>query len=265
MDDKYLDKIPDIPIFTPICMYMHESNEHLGYLGTPMPVRKEKGIFFECGINTSIDTYQGWKYTGRFYGINAMFRPIPSYMSLMCAKKVQAFPYNSVDVQQAYDPFHIEPDCVNFIVWMEPNPYTTPLFIYKTEQGVYSTFENLNHKLTRLQLSPIYVLTETPTPLSIRPDKRWFKIVDGIPQFKFKNYQGRCIPDPDGVDLLECSIYHDINLIKPLSLLQYMKAIEGKESPIVDTVVTKTNTFVILIVLVIFLLTLFLVVRMLLK
>jgi hypothetical protein len=188
-------------------------------------------------------------------------------MTMMCARQRVAFPYNTVDISQVYDPFDVRKLCVNFITWMEPTPYTTPLYIYKMGDGVFATFEE-HKELERKLISPIYVLTKKPNAHTIFIDKKnWFNIVNGIPDFKFQEYMGRCDPNPDGKSLGDCVVGNATGLVKPLSLLKYLENVESNEKDgyTVPKLFQKTGIIFASIVLIVFLVALFAVVWLLFK
>lgn len=254
-------KITQVPTIVPMCLYHRvnkSTNDYLSYIGNPTMVQDSDGVKFEC-IPHGVDSpYKGWTLKQRFYVVNPMFRPIPSYMSLMCAMQKDFFPFNTSEITQMYDPFDIQEKCINFITWMEPTPYTTPLYIYKVNEGSFVTFEE--HKDWEHELmSPIYVLTTEPTEKTIFPDKHnWFNKVNGVPDFKFTQYMGRCTPNPEGIELIQCIIKNATGLVKPLSLLDQLEKIQHKEAVhTLPRLVQKRGLVFISVVLIIFLLSLF--------
>jgi len=158
-------------------------------------------------LSKELDEILG-KVVDKFYVIDPKFRPIPSYMSLFCIKSDNSYPYGINSFQQIYDPFNIDDNCLLFITWMEPVPYSIPLYIYKIGNIIYPSLK-INSKLTEIDISPIYVLNE-------KKFEKWNK----VPQFRFSNYMGRCIPDPtNGVSIQNC-VKHNKN--KPQTLLEYL-------------------------------------------
>jgi hypothetical protein len=170
--------------------------------------------------------YQGWYKAGNFYGINPMYVPIPSYMRLICAlqSRTAEKDYNTESVHTTYDPFHDQPNCVYFLSWTQPVPYSTPLHLYRSENGILPSFEKRDDLLST-GLTTLYVLTDEPMKTTIYADKKgWFKKwKDGTPDFRFKGYMGRCIPDPHGVSLEQCTLGHALDLTRPWSLLNYFQ------------------------------------------
>ena len=177
--------------------------------------------------------------TGCFYAINPMYTPIPSYTKLICVDESNqgkdGFGIGSIET--VYDPFENRQECTYFITWTAPTPYTTPLYLYESSGSILPSFEIKKEMKEMKQsfLSPIYVLTDKPMKNTIFPaDKKqkWFKgrkKKNGQPEFRFKSYMGRCIPDPGGVKLEECTLEHDFDLVKPLSLTDYLGEREKRE------------------------------------
>ena len=128
------------------------------------------------------------------------------------------------------------PSCVGFITWSQPVPYTTPLYFFEKEDSVFLSFSDKGNDKDWVQssFSPLYVLTKEPTPTTIYvgdDNKKWFKMDEnGHPQFKFVNENGRCIPHPDGNDFLDCSLRHDLDYVRPTSLLEYLRQNNKKQS-----------------------------------
>jgi hypothetical protein len=138
--------------------------------------------------------YENKELITKIYSINPEFRPIPFGSVLFCADYSETSNPETLSIEQMYDPFNIEKKCVKFIGWKENVPYTTPLYIISSENGVYLTFDDkIENK--NLKKETIFVLLNT--------DKK-FKIENNIPNFLFKNSNGVCIPDPNGTSLTEC-------------------------------------------------------------
>ena len=284
-----------VPNFVPYCAYtMVElgGTEEFGLIASPR--RTDGKGEFACGAPPSDP---GWVQRGRFYALNPMVRPIPSYMSLICTAHASATPYNAIGMSHQYDPFDTNPPnppgshptneaaCVNFIAWIEPTPYTTPLYVYKNRNGVFVSFERLGGVaggrgdswrvqgasgsssapvgVGHAEISPIYVLTDKPMPETIFPNgdqSKWFKRVDGVPQFRFSSYQGRCVPDPEGVPLDECSNAHNLHDVRPQSLLDHLRQLDTlKTSPIVKWI--QSSWWLGAVILVVFLVSLFITIR----
>lgn len=229
--DKEIKVPPHFPpIIIPICIFHRNIGGELqGYLGTPAVTVGENNIETVSCINPEI-AYKGWRKAGSFYAMNPMYLPIPSDMILLCAKQSNTGEksYNTIQVNNVYDPFNIEDDCVYFLTWTVPKPYTTPIFLYQSGGGILPSFTERD--MTPAKIPVMYVLTDEPTVNTIFPyeKKNWFKKwKDGSPNFLYKSYMGSCIPDPSGEPLETCILKHDVNNIAPMSLLDYFR--QGKE------------------------------------
>lgn len=236
------------PIIIPICIYHRRmSGELQGYLGTPAVTIGENNIETVSCISPEIE-YEGWYKAGSFYAMNPMYLPIPSDMILLCAKQSNTGEksYNTIHVKDVYDPFHIEDDCVYFLTWTVPKPYTTPIFLYHSGGGVLPSFVE-QKDMEPAKIPVMYVLTDEPTVNTIFPydNKKWFeKWKDGSPNFLYKSYMGSCIPDPEGEPLEKCILKHDVDNIAPMSLLDYLKGNKNKIQGIKNVleVVDKNNS-----------------------
>ena len=205
------------PLIIPVCIYHREGGTQ-GYIGTPGVKKGQEKL-----ICTSPATaYEGWHIAGNFYGINPMFVPLPSYMRLICALQSGTGErnYNTEKVYTTYDPFNDQANCVYFLTWTLPVPYSTPLYMYNSGNGILPSFKK-RPDLEKTGLTTLFVLTDEPMERTIFPGKKnWFKKKkDGTPDFLFKSYMGRCIPDPDGIPLVKCTLTHDLKLKNPQSLL----------------------------------------------
>jgi hypothetical protein len=127
----------------PYCVY-HSINEstgtYRGYISGPSLRKNKHGkIVFTCAQPESRDPYGRWTLAFKFYAINPMVRPIPYGMGLFCAKKSstigpspggEAFPWDTQDVRLIYDPYDVDQECVYFIAYNKPVPWTEPLFVH---------------------------------------------------------------------------------------------------------------------------------------
>lgn len=130
----------------PFCVYHwvdHDQGVYLGYLGGPEFAKNESGqVFLTCGdTQPSDNSYGRWKKAFTFYAINPALKPIPNGMSLFCAKRAQEFPWNTTEVKSVYDPFNIDNQCVYFIAYTMPVPFTTPLFLYRQEDSSFPSLD----------------------------------------------------------------------------------------------------------------------------
>lgn len=253
------------PLMVTMCIYYrNNSNQEVyqSYIGAPVLVPdKENNVKMVCmEPNTA---YQGWYPAERFYAINPMFTPIPSYFRLICAKRNLSGEknYNTLSVVTNYDPFNINDECIYFLTWTLPTPYTTPLYVYKSGGGILVSFKKRN--LPTAFLSPLFVLTEKPKENTILPGpKKWFnKMKNGTPDFLFRNDNGRCIPEPGGISLEECTLQTNLQMQRPLSLLDILKKESLAEKQVsniykIPNFFKKTNNFVITVVITILFITL---------
>ena len=76
----------------------------------------------------------------------------------------KAFPYNSIDITEKFDPFwsKLSLDAIRFIAYSEYVPNTIPLYIYKKDSSIYFTLDRQDN-LTPHHLSPIYVMDKNYT------------------------------------------------------------------------------------------------------
>lgn len=196
-----------------LCLfYTTDGDRNLGYIGNPSRTSTEG---HRCpDIHNKI-----WTLKDTFYVINPMLTPIPVQTFLICAKRSLAYPYNTISISTAYDPYNNQADCVYFCCWIQPIPHTSPLYFYDQGKAVLPSFE-FDPNRAQIRLSPLYVL---------RDSKIWKK-KDGVPQFLFKQSMGRCIPDPKGENLEKCMVANRIEHRKPKDLLQYIKEKESSSN-----------------------------------
>lgn len=216
--------IKQTSLLVPFCLYQRDnmSGPFQSYIGNP--VLETDGDKLRMVCSEPNRAFEGWYPTGRFYAINPMFTAIPTFMKLICAKKsgVAEKHYSTLKVVNNYDPYNISDSCIYFITWTQPVPYTTPLFIYNSQGAVLATFER-REDMAEAFMSPLYVLTDRPYPTSlIPPGGQWFRMKGERAEFTFRDYQGRCIPDPNGVPFLQCNLNNDLSLTGPQSLLSIL-------------------------------------------
>lgn len=166
------------------------------------------------------------------YAIDPAFRPIPPGASLICVKHKGG---HISDVITQYDPFNRDIECTNFIAWVEPVPYTTALYLYREGEYVTTSFVRDTTK-EQLLISPIYILVD-PEKKAVRvpgynSEEKEFKLKGDEPQFLFRGYQGRCLPDPDGIPLEQCSkkFIENRNVSHEPTLLNYLSRKEIEEA-----------------------------------
>jgi len=233
------------PLMVMMCIY-HRNNQ--SYISLPV-IQPGKEIVCESPGG-------GWTAVEQFYAVNPMFIPIPSYFRLICAKRSMSAEknYMTLSVTSNYDPYNLDSDCVYFLTWTQPTPYTTPLYIYESGDGILVSFEK-KENMTQSFLSPLFVLTAEPKNKTIFPgdSKKWFKMDNGVPQFRFINDSGRCIPDPDGGTLEQCAVSNKIMKQRPMSLLDILESEnKKKKGGNVLGVFQNINTVIITIILCLF-------------
>lgn len=181
----------------PLCLYKNEQGG--SYLTIPS---LENGQYVCQSIS-------GLDLVVQFYGVNPDFRPIPAGVDLLCANNSG---YRTVNVTQIYDPYNLDEGCVRFMAWLEPVPYATPIYVSKGKTGTLFGLGRSSEQQNSLDIS-----LEKPSD-----DVDYFSLYvllqkDFPNGFRFSNYQGRCLPDPNGKTLAECSVVHGKNLKDPYS------------------------------------------------
>jgi hypothetical protein len=206
----------------PLCLY--KRTDRLGsYIGSPTKIRKNGETILAC--QEKPDT----QLILKFYAIDPEFPVVPPGMVLLCAKDTPTDDFTTIALTQVYDVFDYEENCVRFFAWLEPIPHTTPLHIWQNGDLIYVSLQNeipaLNY--TQVYFSPIYVLIDPRIENVVRipgfsSDK--FSVQDDKPQFRFSDYQGRCIPDPNGLPIKEClANILSTKTQKNLTLLDYLE------------------------------------------
>jgi hypothetical protein len=199
----------DIPLIVPICIYHKKKNVEgisQGNIQNPIPIGNINQMVLRCFDPEK--EHSGWYLAAHFYAINPMIVYIPSYLTLICATQIKEFPYGTESISYVYDPFKINGDCVSFIAWTQPAPYTTPLYIYKGNNTIIPSFELLDH-MVEAKNSPVYVLTADRMKNTVIGDNWFLKDKNNIPKFLFRNEYGRCIPDHKGITLESCIVQHN--------------------------------------------------------
>jgi hypothetical protein len=194
----------DTNIFIPFCIFHYidvSNNTYYGLIKNPTKIKTHDGNeIFKC----LEDDYGIWKLYGLFYAMSPMIRPIPVGLKLMNAIKSEKFPYNTENIEYAYDPFDIQPKSVSFITWSKPVPDTVPLYLHTTPSGgMYPSFEyNPPEKegWAKNVISPLYVLVDTIKNIQFNYKRDSYN----RPIFKFTSYDGRCLPDANGTSLSNC-------------------------------------------------------------
>jgi hypothetical protein len=238
----------------PYCIYHSNNIDNIyGLIKSPLRVKKKNGDeVLQCYLNPIM---KNWKYYASFYAINPMIQPIPTGLHLICAKLSQEFPYNTISIDIIYDTFRIDDNCVYFMTWTLPVPYTVPLYLYSTSSGISITFQE--HKdMKQLNISPLYVLSNFEN----KPDffKDFKKLKNGEIDFTFANNQGRCLPNPYGNSLSKCLVLSNENITDleynggPPTLLQHLERIEKKKEKNISKLFQKIPSIAIAIILLFF-------------
>ena len=183
----------------PFCVYhwFDESQRvYRGFLAGPKLTRENGKISYKCGnpplinYNNSLNRRgHGWKLAFTFYAINPRFRPIPYGMGLFCAKRRLVYPFDTTQVTFTYDPYDVSNNCVYFITYTKPVPFTDPIYVHITGNNYFSpsktnkAFPSLNsnppernnnfsrEKWGRSDIFPFYIMspkTFGPNPESIK-------------------------------------------------------------------------------------------------
>jgi len=261
--NKYKDNVERLSLINKYCIYHQDNIESkLGLIKTGIKIRDDNEFEeMECQLEK---TMLKWKSYNAFYAINPMIQPIPSGTVLLCSKRAKGFPYNSINLKIVYDPFNLDDDCVYFIAWTKRVPYTIPLFIYgENGNNIYPSFKKLDNIQEIVKLSPIFVLDD---PNKNQKDKNYvddkyninYFVKNNKVKFTFKSYQGRCIPDPDGVSLSKCMVLNNENITdlehggKPPTLLEHLSRIEKKKDINIPLIFEKIPAYLIGIILLIF-------------
>lgn len=117
----------------PYCVYYsinHDESTYRAYVSGPSITKVDNQIRYQCLPPKSLDSYGNWTLAFTFYAMNPMIRPIPSGMSLFCAQKNSSYPWDTVSIRVVYDPYDVNNDCVYFIAYNKPVPWTKPLFVH---------------------------------------------------------------------------------------------------------------------------------------
>ncbi len=145
----------------PFCVYYWvnpQENIYRSYLSGPSLVKDKDGkLDYQCIKSNSLMPYGNWTLAFTFYAINPMIRPIPLGMSLFCAERKNSFPWDTQNISTVYDPYDIDENCVYFIAYTRPTPWTKPLFVHTQgnltiPQGIFTSWnpnppiENSNGK-----------------------------------------------------------------------------------------------------------------------
>lgn len=206
----------------PFCIMHYDNpitNTYLGFINYPIKIKTDKGETLGCKQTPS--QYGKWKYYHRFFAVSSLVRPIPNGLKLFNAKKLETDPFNTKDVEYAYDPFNIQENAVSFLTWSLPVPHTVPLYLHISPDGnSYPSFEKHPPSIGDWKtndMSPLYVLVNTEThpytlDINLNPLPHWKLDSNREPVFLFKSDGDRCVPDLNGVTLQQCFLNADENI-----------------------------------------------------
>jgi hypothetical protein len=224
-----------------ICIYNNSENSYI--------------IPSKNGTCKSLDNM---KLYGSFYAVSPNFHPIPQGMLLIGIKDTTESLSITTDVELIYDPFNYQDGITKFISWIEPVPYSTPLYIFTNGDKISASFSNIIPIGYQSLNNPLYVLIDPRININRIPSftNNTFKIVNNEPQFLFSKYQGRCIPNPNGITLRECtqsknSLLHANTQPSLLNELQFIYG-DKKESYTINTFLSVFFVIIFVIFLIIF-------------
>ena len=162
----------------PFCVYHWVDPSmavYRGYVSGPSVSRGKDGKFkYKCSIPAPMDPYGEWSLAFTFYAINPMVRPIPNGMGLFCAQRRESFPWDTTKISLVYDPFDIDSECVYFIAYTRPTPWTKPLYIHVqgTVDFPRTAFPTWDPNPPVSDIPGKYVLTKTKF-FSTQPAYKW--------------------------------------------------------------------------------------------
>jgi hypothetical protein len=180
-----------------------------------------------------------------FYTVSASVRPIPPGLVLFC---IETDDYSILNIDEIYDPFNQRTNttsvCITLLTWLQTVPYTTPLYVNRLDNGRICIDFNPNLPGKPLFISPLHVLIWPQGQIV----PRFARLTPEVPIFKFSGYQGRCLPDPDGIDIYDCMMLYtkDILDVYPdndkTTLREYLQArYQKKDSQNVWNWLTKNH------------------------
>jgi hypothetical protein len=210
----------------PFCIYHlidTQTNTYVGYIGYGAKTVVNNKEILRCQAPNI--KYGRYKIYGSFYAITPLFRPIPSGLKLINAVQQKYHPYGTSDIKYEYDIFDKNnTNSINFLTWLQPVRNSVPLYIYNTPGGTsFPSFKknpsyyNKSLGWSENEISPIFVLVDKDAYLS-NPDStpqsfQNFKTKNGTLNFKFSNFNGRCVPDPNGNSISECLLIYDEDIL----------------------------------------------------
>lgn len=197
------------PNIRPICLYQNY-NSYSSYVGYPI---KKDGKFV-CAPKS------GTRFIVMFYTVDERMSTAPPGMTMLCFRDTPEIEYSTIDIDTVYDPFHHTKNCLRFFAWVSPVPYSTPLFIWKRGKTIHINLTGKQPPGFEPEVfSPIYVLIDPRAKVPRVPGfngvPNKFIIKNNLPQFRFSGYQGRCIPDPNGMTIGKCMVLYGKNILSP--------------------------------------------------
>jgi len=190
------------PVIVPVCL-SSDIVAHTSSMSFPTKIRENNNTILKCENNMQ-----------QFYVINPQIRPIPAGMVLLCVQLANDIIMN---ITMLYDQYNTSLNCLRLIGWLIPTPYTTPLYVKKTEQGVFVSFNNSDYDGELV--STMYVLTDPRSKLpklsGHKGKNRHFNIVDNQPEFLFGSIDNRIVPEPGGMQLEHLIPFFEKNLDNP--------------------------------------------------
>ena len=149
-------KLSDISLL-PMCLHINKKKK-IHKITNSHAIKDHKKFYLKCLPKEDYEIKT-------FYAIAPNFRPIPTSMYLFCIKNEDDFPYRNMSLKLIYDPFEISlSNCIAFVAYNLPTPYTIPLYLYKLGSILYPTFDHEppfpSSNWKEQEFSPIYVLPE---------------------------------------------------------------------------------------------------------
>ena len=89
-------------------------------------------VEYHCLVPKQGGPHGRWILSARFYAINPSLIPIPSGLTLFCAKHRNEWPYDTLSVEPIYDLYDLDvsENCVFFVAYSKPVPGSAPLYVY---------------------------------------------------------------------------------------------------------------------------------------
>jgi len=202
----------------PLCIFSDE-NTRTSYVSLPAKYYDGEKIMLKC------DNSLSQMRMTTVYVVNPDIRPIPAGMVLLCVESA----YNtSTDISVLYDDYSTTKNCTRFMAWLIPTPYTTPLYVLKTSNGIYLTFDS-SDIVSETHILTLYILTDPADTSKIRLEGVRKNISFSDTNFLFGEIDNRIVPDPEGFPLEIYIPKFEKNLDNPLeprfqpSLLDILK------------------------------------------